>query len=92
MKKDSTNPWEIDKARAAGILRDRRQRRKYLGAFALVMLGLMALGLWGLDEWLSESVMRFAIYWLVSGAWCLVVMLFAVLDGLMTIREERDKS
>jgi hypothetical protein len=81
----------MDKAAAAGILRDRGLRRKYLGIFATVMLGMLALGLWGIDDWLSESVARFAIYWLFCGGWCLFVMLFALFDALSVVREERDR-
>lgn len=83
--------WKISKATAAGILADRRLRRRALTGFASVMLGMLALGRWGIDGWLDESLLRFAIYWLLVGGLALFVMLFALFDALAVIREERDR-
>jgi hypothetical protein len=83
--------WEADKAVAGGILADRRSRRKALGGFASVMLGMFALGLWGIDGWLKESPLRFGLYWAVCGLLCLFVMAFALLDALAVIKEERER-
>jgi len=80
----------MDKEVARGILLDRKSRRKALGAFASVMLGMFALGLWGIDGWLKESPMRFGIYWALCGLLCLFVMLFALFDALSAIKEERE--
>lgn len=83
--------WEIDKSVARGILLDRKNRRKMLGGFATVMLGMLAVGLWGIDGWLRESPLRFGIYWGLCGLLCLFVMLFAVYDALAVIKEERNR-
>lgn len=83
--------WELNKAVAAGILHDRVQRRKVLSWFAFGLLGMLALGLWGIDGWLGESLWRFGLYWLACAGLCLFTMLFALLDALLAIREERDK-
>lgn len=83
--------WKMYKAIAAGILAERRLRRKALGGFAAALLGLFALGLWGIDGWLAESILRFGIYWLFCGGMAIFVLLFALLDAMMAIREERDR-
>ncbi|MBB5349831.1 hypothetical protein HNR46_000052 [Haloferula luteola] len=83
--------WEMDKAVAAGILVDRRRRRKWLGGFAAGMIAMVLLGLLGIDDWLEKSLVRFATYWVVCGGWSLWVMLFAVFDALSVIKEEREK-
>ena len=84
--------WEMDKAAAAALLADRTRRRRVLGGFALALLGMLALGLWGIDGWLTESLMRFAVYWGLCGLGCLFVMLFAVFDALASIREIRGEA
>lgn len=90
MMGDPRGQWEMDKAAAAALLADRGRRRRALGACALGLLGMLAVGLWGIDEWLARSVMRFAVYWGGCGLWCLFVMLFALFDALAVIRELRD--
>lgn len=83
--------WETNKAIAGGILHDRAQRRKVLGGFAFAMLGMLAFGLWGIDEWLKESILRFGLYWGACGLLCVFVLLFALFDILATLKEERDR-
>jgi TctA family transporter len=73
------------------ILHDRSTRRKWLGSSAFLMLGLFALGLWGIDAWLEKSWIRFGIWWLGVAFLTLMVMLFALYDALVAIREEREK-
>lgn len=87
----SNSQWEIDKAVAAGILADRSKRRKYLGIFASAMIAMVLAGLYWVDGWLAESLMRFAIYWLVCAGLCLFVMLFALFDALSVLKEEKSK-
>lgn len=91
MKQSGRSQWEMDKAAAAGILADRRSRRRVLAWFALAMLGMVAVGLWGIDEWLQRSIVRFGLYWLVCGGLSLFVMLFALFDALAVIKEERER-
>ncbi len=55
------------------------------------MLGLFALGLWGIDDWLERSLIRFSLWWLGVAFHTIVVMLFALYDALAAIREERNQ-
>lgn len=83
--------WKLWKALAAGILADRMHRRRALTGFAVALLAMFALGLWGIDDWLGASLWRFAIYWLVCAGLAVFVMLFALFDLLAVLREERDR-
>lgn len=83
--------WEADKLVAKGLLANRRSRRKALTLFASLMLGMFALGLWGIDGWLKEHALRFGIYWAACGLLCLFVMMFALFDALAVIKEERER-
>lgn len=83
--------WKIWKAMAAGILAERQARRRALGGFATAMLGMFALGLWGIDGWLAGSLWRFGSYWLLCAGLVLFVLLFALYDVLAVLREERDR-
>ena len=74
---------------ARGILRDRRERRRWIARLLCVPLGMLALGLWAVDGWLEESPLRFALWWLGCGVATLVVLLFALHDALSAVREER---
>lgn len=76
---------------AAGILAERQARRRALSGFATVMLGMFALGLWGIDGWLAGSPWRFAIYWLLCAGLVVFVLLFALFDALAVLREERER-
>ena len=81
----------MDKAVARGILTNRPSRRKAMGGVATVMLGMFALGLWGIDGWLRESPLRFGLYWAACGLLCLFVMMFALFDALAVLKEERER-
>jgi hypothetical protein len=91
MSRKRGSQWAVNKGIAEAILRDRSQRRNVLGGFAFAMLAMLAFGLWGIDDWLKESVLRFGIYWAVCGLLCLFVLLFALFDMLATLKEEREK-
>ena len=81
----------MDKMVAQAVLNDRRMRRKVLGGFATTMLVMFAVGLWGIDEWLEKSALRFGIYWLLCGGLTIFVMIFAIFDALKVIKEERER-
>ena len=83
--------WESDKAMARGILKDRGLRRKIMARMLLFALGMMALGLWGIDGWLAVNPWRFLLWWLGCAMVTAAVMIFALYDALAVIREERDK-
>lgn len=83
--------WNESKMLARAILRDRAARRKWMGRMLLVPLLMLAVGLWGIDEWLAGSALRFVCWWGVCALATGVVMLFALYDALVTFREERDR-
>lgn len=91
MTRKRGSQWAINKGIAQAILSDRSQRRNALGGFALTMLGMLAFGLWGIEDWLKDSILRFTLYWGACGLLCLFVMLFALFDMLATLKEEREK-
>lgn len=82
----------MNKGIAEAILGDRVQRRRVLGWFAFGMLGMFAIGLWGITDWLNESAIRFGLYWAACGVFCLFVMLFALFDALAVVKEERENN
>lgn len=73
------------------MLRDRVTRRKMLGYWVLVILAWIALGMWGIDEWLADSAMRFVVWWSVCMLLTLMLIMFALHDALSVVREEREK-
>lgn len=91
MSRKRGSQWAVNKGIAEAILSDRGQRRNVLGGFAFAMLGMLALGLWVIDDWLKESILRFGLYWGACGLLCLFVLLFALFDMLATIKEERER-
>ncbi|MGB6220943.1 hypothetical protein [Haloferula sp.] len=91
MSRKQGSQWAVNKGMAEAVLRDRGHRRSVLGTFAFGMLGMLALGLWGIEEWLKESILRFGLYWGACGLLCLFVLLFALFDVLVTIKEERER-
>ncbi len=91
MSRKRGSQWAVNKGIAEAILMDRSHRRSALGAFAFAMLAMLALGMWGIDDWLKESLLRFGLYWGACGLLCLFVLLFALFDALATLKEEREK-
>ena len=83
--------WEADKAVAKAILSDRGMRRKALAISLLLDLALLATGLWVIDDWLSEGVVRFLLWWGGCGLVTLWLILFALYDALMAIQEVKKK-
>lgn len=83
--------WKLWKAIAAGILAERRSRRRALTGFLAALLAMFALGLWGIDDWLAASAWRFGIYWLFCAGLTLFVLLFALFDLLAVLQEERNR-
>lgn len=55
-----------------------------------VTLAWMAVGLWVVDSWLAENVIRFALWWLFSGFLAIILIIFALYDSLAVVKEERD--
>lgn len=81
--------WEDDKRVAAAILHDRKLRRKWLARFVAVDLVLMVLGIWVINDTLSDSWVWFLLFWGVCGLLTLWILLFALFDMLMVAKEER---
>lgn len=83
--------WNESKLLARAILQDRAARRKWIARLLMVPVGMLVLGLWVIDGWLGESVLRFLCWWGVCALATGVVMLFALYDALAVVREEREK-
>ena len=83
--------WNDSKRIASGILLDRYARRRWLGAFMLASLGMIAAGVWVLDAWLASGPLVFLLWWGACALLTLITLLFAVYDALATVKEERAK-
>jgi len=77
---------------ARAILHDRAARRRMLAQSLIVALAFMVLGLWVVDGWLKETVIRFLLWWTGCALATLWVLAFAVYDVLAVVREERKKA
>lgn len=84
--------WEADKAVAQAILSDRRTRRSALAVSLVIALAFITLGLWVLDAWLADAIWRFVLWWGACGLVALWVLMFALYDALMSIKEEKEKA
>lgn len=83
--------WSDSKGLARAILHDRAERRKWLGRIVVVPVLMIAIGVWGIEEWVWGSLWRAILWWGGCAIATVVVILFALLDALMGIREEREK-
>lgn len=83
--------WKDSTALARAILHDRSERRKWLGRMMLVPVAMLALGLWVVPDWIWESPWRALAWWGGCAAATVIVVIFAIYDALMVIREERAK-
>ncbi len=83
--------WELSKALALAILRDRGQRRKWLARWLFLTITWMAVGLWVVDGWLEEDAWKFLTWWAVCGVLAFLLMLFALYDALASMREEKER-
>lgn len=88
---ETPSDWDSSKNIAKSLLRDRASRRKILSYWLLVVLIWIALGMWGINEWLADSALRFLIWWAVCMLLTLILIIFALYDALSVIREERAK-
>ena len=76
---------------AAAILHDRGMRRRALSGFLVVLLAMFGLGLWVLDAWLAASPWRFIAWWGACALLACFIFLFAVVDAVAVVREERER-
>ena len=83
--------WQADKAVAKAILSDRGMRRKALAVSLILDLALLSIGLWVIDGWLAEGVVRFLLWWAACGLVTIWVLLFALYDALMSMQEVKRK-
>lgn len=83
--------WEDSKQLARAILHDRPSRRRWIARLLMVPVLMLVLGVWGIEDWLAGSLVRFVLWWAVCAVATGGVMLFALYDALAAIREERDK-
>ena len=63
-------------------LRNRRLRRKLMGAVLILLLAAIAMGSWVLDGWLAGSVARFGIYWGAVMLYTLLLLMLTIYDML----------
>ncbi len=83
--------WSDSTALARAILHDRAERRKWLAWMAVLPLGMMAAGLWVIDQWIWENPWHVLFWWGGCAVATCVVIVFALYDALAVIREERKK-
>ncbi len=83
--------WLMSKAIAQVTLGDRKRRRQFISALLAVLVGLFALGVWPLSEWLGLGLWRFLIFWGGAACLCGFILLMAVYDALSVIGEEKKK-
>jgi hypothetical protein len=86
-KLSSSNATVLSRA----ILVDRASRRKWLGGLLLFLVICFGSGMTFLAPWLSRSVWRFGIFWLMVLVMVFVVIIFALYDAVAVIREERER-
>jgi hypothetical protein len=84
--------WSDRKGLARAILRDRGERRKWLGRITLAPLVMLGVGLWVLDGWIWASPWRVIFWWGGCMFATLAVILFALYDALAVFREERENA
>ncbi|MCX6846805.1 MAG: hypothetical protein NTU84_09665 [Verrucomicrobia bacterium] len=89
MKNDD---WNDSKRIASGVLRDRFSRRRWMGAFLLASLGMIAAGVWVLDAWLASGPMVFLLWWGACALLTFFTLLFAVYDALAAVKEEKTRT
>lgn len=83
--------WDDSKRLARAILHDRAARRKWIARMLMAPVLMLVVGLWGIQDWLGGSLVRFTLWWGGCAVATAIVMLFALYDALAAIREERDK-
>ncbi|WP_193210897.1 hypothetical protein [Luteolibacter marinus] len=91
MSKKPVSDWTAHKGLARSILQDRGMRRQAMGRSVALLLAVFAIGLWGIDDWLDDSLWRFIIWWGGVAFLAVFVVMFALYDALAVIREERDR-
>lgn len=83
--------WQADKAVARAMLSDRGMRRKALAFILIIDLILLSTGLWVIDGWLGEGMVRFLLWWGAIGLVTIWLLLFALYDALISIQEVKNK-
>lgn len=78
-----------DRRMAKAILGNRRLRRLWLARSLMVVLVQLGLGLWAIEPWLAQRPVMFLLWWLACAVVAVWVIVFALYDALMVIREER---
>jgi hypothetical protein len=81
--------WNDSKQIARGILRDRSVRRRWLGAFLLASLSMIAAGVCVIDAWLASGPLVFLLWWGACALLTFFTLLFAVYDALAVAKEEK---
>lgn len=74
-----------------GIARDQDRRRQAISALLVVVLAMLALGVFALWTTFTTHPLFFALYWLACGWITICVALLAAYDLLMVIRRGREE-
>lgn len=85
---DEPSAWERNKRVALAVLHDRAVRRRWIARLLLAVLLWMAIGLWGIHDWLEDDRWRFVAWWGMCGCGCVFLLLFALYDGLRVMGGE----
>ena len=91
MERKKSGTWNDSTDLARAILYDRTERRKWLCGMSLAPLAMLVLGIWVIDAWIWDNVWRVLIWWGGCAFLTVLVILFALFDMLVVVREERAK-
>lgn len=72
-----------------GILRSRSRRRRFVVHICIVVIVLLALGVFVLDGWLGQSMKLLSLYWGVVFMLTCLIMVLALYDMRRVITEEK---
>lgn len=89
MSEQLPESWGASVSLARAILNDRKERRKWLARLTMVPLGMIASGVWWLDDWIWGSPWRVLCWWGGTAVVTVTVMGFALYDALKVLREEK---
>ena len=83
--------WKMFKALTLMVLRIRVYRRKLMFAVSLTAMFMAFCGIVLLDGFLTEHLLFFTVYWLVTCALVLLMILLAFYDMMMVKAEQSNK-
>lgn len=85
------NQWQASKALARVILFDRVLRRRIMGWMLAVVIGLLTIGVWLINDWLMANPLWFLLWWGGCAMLAVITVIFALYDMGAVVREEKLK-